>query len=329
MQKASCRMSLLVLLCIIVSFFSACESVKEEKRIVIAVSTIGETHGWPVGVRFFAEREIKAVAAENGWDYQMLVAQDANEQSNQVIELVNQEVDCIIMLPMDGASLKTAAMAIEDADIPLVIFDREIPDFAPTATVKGDNSGIGSMTADIFNGYFPDGTKVLEVMGDTSTVPQQRTDGFDEIIHKNIIKEQVGFTGWSRGSTKRLFGEWIEVNSEAERAEVGAIFTHDDEIALGILDVLDELEAEGKSNMMPNLRVIAGSAGPQMMYRRIAEEKQYELFSLIYSPAMICEAIEIGANIILGEEYEEMTIIGTKKVSKENVKEYIDPSLPY
>ncbi|MGV8983291.1 substrate-binding domain-containing protein [Clostridium sp.] len=166
--------------------------VKEDKKI-IAVSTIGATHGWPVGVLYNAKEEVKKVAEDNNWNYICLVAEDSNEQSRQVINLIKQNVDCIIMLPMDGASLKTAAKAVKDAEISLVIFDREIPDFAPSATVKGDNAGMGVMTARIFNDYFSKGTKVLEFMGDTSTVPQQRTDGFDDTIHDNFKKEQVGY----------------------------------------------------------------------------------------------------------------------------------------
>lgn len=306
------------------------ESGGEAKKVTIAVSMIGETHGWPVGVRYYAEKAVKEVAGKNKWDYKLVVGMDANEQSEQLIELVDQKVDCIIMLPMDGASLKTAAMAVKDAEIPLVIFDREIPDFAPTATVKGDNTGIGSVTADIFNGMFPDGTKVLEFMGDTSTVPQQRTDGYDETIHNNFTKEQVGFTGWQRENSSVLFEEWIQSHSQKQIDEVGAIFTHDDEIALGILDVLDRYDSNPQSDKtFDHLRVIAGSAGPQEMYRRIAREEKYTLFSLLYSPAMIEEAILTGARIIKGEEYVEMQIIETAEVSKKNVDEYLDEYSPY
>ncbi len=303
---------------------------QEERKITIAVSMIGETHKWPIGVQYYAEKEIKEIAEENGWNYLYVVGEDSTEQSNQVIDMVRQKVDCIIMLPMDGASLKTAAMAVQDANIPLVIFDREIPDFAPTATVKGDNVGIGVMTADIFNGMFPDGTKVLEIMGDTSTVPQQRTDGFDQTIHSNFTKEQVSFTGWNRDKTKEIFKEWASSHTQDEIDEVQAIFTHDDEIALGVLDALDEYADDTEKVVsFDNLKVIAGSAGDQEMYRRIDTETKYTLFSLTYSPAMICTAIRIGEKIIKGEDYDEMTVISTVEVNKRNVDSYIDPNAPY
>lgn len=302
---------------------------QNEKPVTIAVSLISETHNWPVGVRYYAEREVKAVAEENGWAYEFRVGADTNEQSDQVIELVDEGVDCIVMLPMDGASLKTAAMRVQDAGIPLVIFDREIPDFAPTATVKGDNTGIGAMTADIFNGFFPDGTRVLELMGDTSTVPQQRTDGYDEKINRNFTKEQVGFTGWQRADSKKLFQDWTDQHSQAELDAVGAVFTHDDEIALGVLDALREAKSSPDSPQFHNLKVIAGSAGDSEMYREIMAESEYYLFSLTYRPDMITEAIRTGEKIIKGEEYEEMMIIPTVEVNRRNAADYYDENSPY
>ena len=321
----------LILILIVGNFLSACTPTeKSVRKPVIAVSMISETHNWPIGVLYYAEQEVKAVASENNWDYKLVVGADANEQSNQVIALVNEGVDCIIMLPMDGASLKTAAMAVQKAGIPLVIFDREIPDFAPTSTVKGDNTGIGTITADIFNGFFPDGTKVLELMGDTSTVPQQRTDGYDEKINPQFVKEQVGYTGWQREDSKKLLMDWVDTHTQSDMDKIGAIFTHDDEIALGVLDALREYKNDRNNNKnFINLKIIAGSAGDKEMYYEIMNEDEYTLFSLTYRPDMIKQAIRTGEKIIKDEEYEEMNIIPTFEVNKKNVKDYYDENAPY
>lgn len=331
MKKKRTALIVCVLICLLAA--AGCQDKEKaedgEQEIVIAVSMIGETHKWPIGVQYYAEQEVKAVAQENGWDYKFVVGSNTNEQSDQIISLVNEGVDCIIMLPMDGASLKTAAKTAQDEGIPLVIFDREIPDFAPTATVKGDNTAIGKMTADIFNGMFPDGTKVLEIMGDTSTVPQQRTDGFNEVLHSNFIKEQVGYTGWQRGDSKKLFEDWVNGHTQEEIDEVEAIFTHDDEIALGVLDALDAGKQEENPKTLHNLRVIAGSAGAKEMYRRIMTEDTYTLFSLTYSPKMVKKAVRVGEQIIKGEDYEEMTIVNTVEVNGKNVEEYYDENAPY
>lgn len=299
-----------------------------EKKI-IAVSMIGPTHLWPEGVLYYAKEEAAKVAEENGWDYECVVGKNSNEQSQQIIELVNRGVDCIVMLPMDGASLKTAAVTVQRANIPLVVFDREIPDFTPTATVKGDNYGIGISTAELFNKFFPEGTGVLEIMGDTSTVPFQRTDGYNDTIKDNFVTIEVGYADWQREIAKELFQSWINNATEQERESIGAIYTHDDEIALGVLDVLDEYKKTDENKILPNLKAIAGSSGSQEMFRRIQQEEDYYIFSLTYPPSMIKEAIRIGEKIMKGENYEEMTIFPTIEVNSDNVIQYIDTSSPF
>ncbi len=308
--------------------YNQSDNIIDDKK-TIAVSIIGPTHLWAEGVLYYAKEEVKKVAEENGWDYVCVVGNNSNEQSQQIIELVKKDVDCIIMLPMDGASLKTAALTVQKANIPLVVFDREIPDFTPTATVKGDNYGIGILTAEIFNKKIPNGTSVLEIMGDTSSVPFQRTDGYNETIEDNFITIQVGYADWQRKIAKELFQSWINNATVDELMSIGAIYTHDDEIALGILEVLDEYKSSYETKILPNLKMIAGSSGSQEIFYRIQQEEDYYLFSLTYSPTMIREAIRIGEKIIKGENYEEMTIFPTIEVNSENVSRYIDSLSPF
>ena len=74
----------------------------DEKRLM-AVSTIGSTHGWAKAVDYYAEKELQKVSEKNNWEYVCREANDANEQAMQVEELIAQGVDCLIMLPMDIA----------------------------------------------------------------------------------------------------------------------------------------------------------------------------------------------------------------------------------
>ena len=303
---------LIILVLCIVADISTGKKKEAQKPVLIAVSTIGPTHGWAKAVDYYAEEALQKVVAENQWEYQCVEAKDANEQSQQVEELIGQGVDCLIMLPEDGASLKTAGIAVQNADIPLVIFDREIPEFAPMATVKGDNKEIGAATARYFNRYFPNGTLVLEMMGD------------------NFTKIQVGYTEWQREYSKELFRQWVLKQDQEILDQVGAIFTHDDEIALGVLDVLDEYEKGRQiSARLPNLKMIAGSSGSQEMYQKIQNEDRWIIFSMTYEPEMIMQAVDTGAAILKDEEYDEIKIVPTVCVDRSNVEKYLDENSPF
>lgn len=162
-------------------------------------------------------------------------------------------------------------------------------------------------------------------MGDTSTVPQQKTDGYDNTINSNFTKEQVGYTGWKRQEARNLFEGWVKSHNQVEIDKVGAIFTHDDEIALGILDALDAYGADKNyKKTFDKLKIISGSAGPQEIYRRIISENKFYLFSLTYQGSMIREAIRVGEKIMKGENYEEMKILPTVEVNKMNANDYLD-----
>ena len=62
------------------------------------------------------------------------------------------------------------------------------------------------------------------------------------------VIEMTAYTGWSRSEGRRLFTEWLDSKTVEEIAEYKWIFTHDDEIAMGILEALQssEIEAEKK-----------------------------------------------------------------------------------
>lgn len=48
-----------------------------------------------------------------------------------------------------------------------------------------------------------------------------------------------------------------------------------------------------------------------------------------YWPMMIQEAVRVGERILKGEPYEEMTIIPTVFVGRNQVKEYLNPDSPF
>lgn len=313
--------------------FELCRnSRKKSDNKTLAVCTIGPTHDWSSGVYYYAKKEVERIGLKDGWDAVIVSGSDANEQSAQLIEFIEEEVDCIVLLPMDGAAVKTAAKAVQEAGIPpLILFDREIPDFAPTATVIGDNVAIGNVAAHALNDTFPMGTTVLELMGDASTVTFQRTNGFEEELSDRFSKKQVGYTDWQYDKVIQLFSNYLKKNSLEELEKVEAIYTHDDLIALGVLDVLDSYNSLNiKETPLPNLSIVVGISGSQAFLDRMDEEESYDLITLTYPPSMIVEAIRIGGEmIIMNEDYDEMTIISPEYIHMNNYEAYIDDMAPY
>ncbi len=115
-----------------------------------------------------------------------------------------------------------------------------------------------------------------------------------------------------------------------ELEKVEAIYTHDDLIALGVLDVLDSYNSLNiKETPLPNLSIVVGISGSQAFLDRMDEEESYDLITLTYPPSMIVEAIRIGEMIIMNEDYDEMTIISPEYIHMNNYEAYIDDMAPY
>ena len=109
------------------------------------------------------------------------------------------------------------------------------------------------------------GDKILIMPGDNSSVPQMRNDGFFGVLLENgWTQEQVdaiestAYTGWSRSEGKKLFTEWLDSSTVDEILETKWIFTHDDEIAMGILEALksSEIDTAKKDAFLSAITVI-------------------------------------------------------------------------
>ena len=71
--------------------------------------------------------------------------------------LAGGDVDMIILWPMEGEALRSAAQSIVDAGVKLVVYDRLIEGFTAdtfVGDIMGDNVGIGNNMANTLNQFF-------------------------------------------------------------------------------------------------------------------------------------------------------------------------------
>jgi len=72
---------------------------------------------------------IKAEAEKNGAKVEEVVADgDAQNQNAQIETLINMQVDAILVCAVDLNTIETALMKAEKAGIPVVAYDRDLPD---------------------------------------------------------------------------------------------------------------------------------------------------------------------------------------------------------
>ena len=310
----------------------------------IAIMVPSADHGWTGAVLTYAQEKAEEINAEGEYTAKVYAATDVDNQIQQVDDLLASPdgLAGIVILPYDNG-LQSTLEKIAVADIPFVQFDRvinsDILDEKVVANVKGDNEGIGLETAKrLLEDGLDKADYVYEMIGDNSSVPELRSKGFrdglkeagwtDDDINAAVVKSAA--TGWSRDTGKELFESWFS-SSQCDTSKKLWLFTHDDEITMGVLESLNgaALDETKKAEFLEQLQALAGSSGLAEIYavlkdkhQTIARPETYDLFSVTYDPAMIKEAVDVMVRSLNGEEIEKDYIIPVSVVDASNVDEF-------
>lgn len=292
----------------------------------IGVVMPNATHGFLGESIKHAEAYVKKLAAEEGFEYKFLTSAESSEQNNQLDTLINDKVDTIVLWPHNGDELRSGAQKVMEAGIPLVIYDRLITDFVPTLEVMGDNTTIGQMTGEYFNKYFAkelaEGkVNILEFKGDNSTVPQQRSDGFKETADANFNLVQQFTTDWQRAKAQEQMETFLTSSSTEDIEALKGVFTHDDEVVLGVLDALQAYNGPAKLDV----RLVSGVGGRKENLDTFAPFKEslnIDQVTYLFSPTMVTDAIQYGVDIMNGETMSGLKLIDTLEIDASNEAEF-------
>ncbi len=293
-----------------------------DAKKILGVVMPNATHGFLGESIKHAEAEVKALAEANGFDYKFLTSKESSEQNNQIDTLINEKVDAIVLWPHNGDELRSAAQSIMDAGIPLIIYDRLINDFTPTATIMGDNISIGELKGKYFNNYFAEELKagevqILEFKGDNSTVPQQRHDGFLKTADKNFKIVQSFSTDWQRAKAQDQMENLLNTSKPEDIEKIKAVFTHDDEVVLGVLDAISAYKGPAKLN----IKLVSGVGARREnldTFKPTYETLQVDQVTYAFSPAYVRQAVKLGVDVLEGKTLQKDYLIPTEEVDRSN-----------
>ncbi|WP_396652979.1 substrate-binding domain-containing protein [Metabacillus arenae] len=286
-----------------------------DDNLKIGISLPSATHGWMGALIEEAENQAKELKESDGIEYVMTNAADPNKQANDVDDLISQDVDVIVMLPIESAALSPVGQKVKDAGIPLVIVDRELENDAATVVVKGDNEGIGVNAGKYFIEQLKGKGKVVEITGPPSSVTEQRGAGFIEAMESEDGIEVIASQSGDFSTEKSLE---VMQNILQAHSQIDAVFTQDDGMALGVLQAIKEAGRE-------DIKFVTGAGGGKGVFENIKEDGLISA-TFLYSPTMVKDAVKIAADLAKGEEPEEtMVIKEATKVTKENVDEHYNP----
>ncbi|NLC42454.1 MAG: sugar ABC transporter substrate-binding protein [Erysipelothrix sp.] len=291
-----------------------------EKKTIV-VMTPNATHGFTGQSVSDAQTGTKALAEEHGLEYKIVTSPNATEQASQIEQIVAEKPDIVVLWPHDD-TLKSAAQDLVDAGIPVLIYDRLLDDFEEISEVMGDNVKIGEDTGKYFNEFFADEVAddsieklyYVEFKGDNSSVPQQRSDGFQSTIDDKFEKLGEWSTGWQRAEGQRLMEEFM---GTPDFAKLDAIFTHDAEVALGVLQALEGYDGDHK------VKLVSAVSEPKQLLDKMQHYSDLgiEVVTFTFNPNMVVDAVEQAIKYLEGETIPELYLIPTQAVDITNYQD--------
>jgi ribose transport system substrate-binding protein len=211
--------------------------------------------------RIAETKSMQDEAAKRGYELVFTNARgDTATQVSNLEDLIAQRVDAIFLAPREAKGFEGPLQAAKNAGIPVILIDRELEGVQAGdmyVTFIGSNfveegKRAGEWLAKQTNGK----AGIIELLGTAgSSVANDRHQGFVDAIKASpdmkIIAAQDG--NFTRAQGQKVMESLIQ----AHRNNITAVYTHNDEMALGAVQALKS------ANMNPGKDVIVVSVDGQ------------------------------------------------------------------
>lgn len=235
---------------------------------------------------------------------------DSATQLSGVEDLITRHVSAVVLSPNDSKALAPIADAAKRAGVPLIVFDRklDVPDADFAAFIGSDNIEMGRVAARFVIEKIGEEGKVIQLEGTPgASATVDRKQGFEEEMAKHPGIQVVSYVGHYR------LQEAVAAMEDAVTAhrDVKAVFAHNDTMAMGAAQVLEEQRLEGVATV--------GMDGAKEGCEGVASGR---LTGSVYYPTMFPEALDLAMKVLAGETVEKVTMLDTPMITKETHDTY-------
>lgn len=253
---------------------------------------------------------IKAEAADRGYKVVEVVADgDAQQQNAQIQSLIAQGVSAILVCAVDQNTVERALLAAKQANIPVVAYDRDLPDSTVVQAFVGPDSKVdgrlaGEYTAKALANY-EGKINIVELIGalnDQNGI--DRSAGFREGIAslKDVNLIEVP-TDWD--SARALAGTQ---NAFQATPDIAAVFAATDTQFPAVETVLTDLKRLVPVGEKGHV-VITGVNGSRDGYDAVVKGTA-DAFVVMGTEATGRKAVDLVAKIMAGEAVDRTNYVG-------------------
>ena len=276
------------------------------QRIGLSVSTLNNP--FFVSLRDGAQQAADDAGAE-------LVISDAQndtaQQQDDIQNFITQQVNVILVNPVDSDAVVPAVEAANDAGIPVIALDRKAAGGDVVSTIASDNVQGGKMAGEELIRLVGSGN-VAQLEGIPGTDPaRDRGQGFQDAID---AQSSVKVVASQTADFDRSEGLTVTENIMQANSDIKGIFAQNDEMALGAVQALgDQAGADVK---------IVGFDGGEDALNAIQDGTMNA--TIAQQPdKMGSRGVETAISVIDGESVEENIPVEVNLVTPENVSDFL------
>jgi ribose transport system substrate-binding protein len=236
---------------------------------------------------------------------------DAATQQDDVQNYVTQQVDAILVNPVDSESIVPAIQAANQADIPVIALARGASGGEIATLIASDNVEGGRMAGKELIELVGSGP-VAQLEGIPGASPtRDRGQGFEEVINGQDAVELVAS---QTANFVREEGLTVTENILQSNPEIKGIFAQNDEMALGAVRAL-------KNRAGTDVKIV-GFDGVEEALKAVQSGKMNA--TVAQQPDRIGSlGVENAIKVVDGESVEKNIPVPVKLVTKENVSEFL------
>ena len=252
------KIAIMILAVILLGLLGGCAGKPadpENRAIVVGFSQLGAESSW----RMANTKSVEAAAKQYGFG---LMMENANQKQEKQIEAIRSfiayQVDVIVFSPIVETGWDNVLNEAKQANIPVILVDRMIEsenaDSLYTAIVGADFYAEGRRAGEYLirkaDALGADHLRIVEICGTTGSTPMQdRQRGFMDVIGKDerftVIESVDGDFLQSKGEECMR-----ELLQKYGTDGIDVIYSHNDAMTLGALNVLEKEETAGSKDMI-------------------------------------------------------------------------------
>ncbi len=183
----------------------------------------------------------QAMADELGLELLVTDARDSvSTQISDIEDLVQRGIDVLIVNPTDSDAVVPAVMAANAAGVPVIAVDRGVGAGAEVAYfIASDNVAGGSAAGEFICEMIGGSGPVVELEGIPGvSATRERGLGFNTFVSENCPGIEI--VARQTANFNRAEGLSVMENILVAQPEIEAVFAHNDEMALGALQAVEE-----------------------------------------------------------------------------------------